>query len=451
MRYLQRVICAAILVSGAGFQSTATADIPGLYYEFVLSLEATKLDNLSLGDDPEVDRLVGEEYELEVALEYSVSDQVYLFLDVALKDETETVKPIGEREAESGLERKQMGVGVTFGNEIESQLKIGRMEFVSRSEWWVWWDEELDAVSLETSSSGVSGLLAFAREQWRESTAVDFIDPEVEDVERIIASLSWEFADDQSLILYYLDQVDKSDSFMEEDLEDYDRIDESDADLTWGGISYLGTFEFESFGELGIELHYSSVRGHETLYEFDDPEGGIAEVEEVEKVRVSGEAQTYLLNWTPAVLEDWSFVVGSARGSGDRNPDDGRDESFRQTGLQGDSEGFGELYQPEISNMTVYTLGAVWEAFDGVEIALLGYDYEQRHASDEVRDASLEIDTNGRDRELGREIDLVVVIEAFDGLELILVAAEFEAGKAYGASEGERSRYASIELEYLFH
>ena len=151
------------------------------------------------------------------------------------------------------------------------------------------------------------------------------------------------------------------------------------------------------------------------------------------------------------MLEDWSFFVGSATGSGDSDPDDGRDESFRQTGLQGDSEGFGELYQPEISNMTVDSIGVVWEAFNGVSIALLGYDYEQRHAAEEVRDASLEADTNGINTELGREIDLVVAFEPYRGLELVLVAAEFEAGKAYGDSEGERSNYVAIELSYVFH
>jgi len=451
MRYLPRVICTAILLGGLCLQSISrAADIPGLYYQFILSLEATKLDNLSLGDDPDLDRLYTEDYEFEIDLEYTINDQAYLFLGVSLIDETETVKPLGEEESLSGLERKQMGVGVFFGEEMSSELKVGRMEFLSRSEWWVWWDEELDAVSLESGFGEVTGMLAIAEEQWRESTAVDFIDPENDDVQRIIASLGWEFAEDQSLILYYLDQSDESDSYMEGDFEDYDRLDESDADLAWSGISYFGEFESDSMGELLIELHYSSVRGDETLYEFGDPDAGSSEVEGVEQARVSGTSQSYLFNWRPALLKDWSFIVGSARGSGDSNPDDGRDESYRQTGLQGDSEGFGELYQPEISNMEVYTVGVVWEAFNGVEIALLGYDYEQSSASEELRDVALEVDTNGVDRELGQEIDLVVVIEAYEGLELVLVAAEFEAGKAYGDYEGETSRYVSVELEYLF-
>ena len=44
----------------------------------------------------------------------------------------------------------------------------------------------------------------------------------------------------------------------------------------------------------------------------------------------------------------------------------------------------------------------------------------------------------------------MLVIGAVDNLELTLIAAEFEAGSAYGDGEGERSRYLSMELEYRF-
>ena len=91
-----------------------------------------------------------------------------------------------------------------------------------------------------------------------------------------------------------------------------------------------------------------------------------------------------------------------------------------------------------------------WETYPGVEIALLAYDYEQRHASDELRDVSIELDTNGVDRDLGHENDLVLTVEAFGGVELTLVVAEFEAGAAYGDREGEHSRFVSFELEYSF-
>ena len=434
----------------AMLSSTMAAENSSLDYSFTLTLENSEIDNLSLGDDPDVDKLTTEDYEIELALEYTVNDNLYFFLVAGLVDETETVKPVRVEEETSGLERKQMGMGVYFGEEIESEFILGRREFVSASEWWIWWEEELDSVSLNSYYGNFSTLVAVADEQWPESTDDDFVDPEIDGVKRLIASLSWEFAPDQSLILYYLDQNDDSDSFDIGEFENFTEIDEGDGDLTWRGISYLGEFEFDKLGEIEVELHLARVSGDETRYEFDDPVDGKSEVVDKSKQRVSGSAQSYLLSWTPVQLEDWSFVVGRARGEGDSNPDDSRDKSYRQNNLQGDSEVFGELYQPEISNLVVQAFGIEWEAYQGVEIALFHYDYEQDEKSDEIFDVSIEVDPTGESRDLGSEIDLVVTIEAYDGVELILVAAEFEAGKAYGSNEGDTSSYFSVEFNYEF-
>ena len=65
-----------------------------LDYSFTISLENSEIDNLSLGDDSRVDKLTVQDYELELALEYTVNDNLYFFLVAGLVDETETVKPV---------------------------------------------------------------------------------------------------------------------------------------------------------------------------------------------------------------------------------------------------------------------------------------------------------------------------------------------------------------------
>jgi len=433
-----------------GFSPAMADENPALDYSFTISLENSEIDNLSLGDDSRVDKLTVQDYELELALEYTVNDNLYFFLVAGLVDETETVKPVDIVDESNGLERKQIGVGVFFGEEIASEFILGRREFVSASEWWIWWDEELDAISLDSAYGNFETLIGVAEEQWKVSTDDDFVDPEIDGIRRFIASLSWEFAEDQSLNFYYLDQDDNSDSHNVGDFEDFDKRDEADGDLSWSGVSYLGEFDLDKLGEIEVELHYSRVRGDETFYEFDDPEGGRSEVIEKGDSHVSAQAESYLLSWSPAQLEDWSFMVGRARGEGDSNPEDNRDESYRQNDLQGDSEVFGELYQPEISNLIVQMFGIEWEAHEGVEIALMYYDYEQDERSDEIADVTIEVDPTGLSSDLGREVDLVVTIEAFDSLELVLIAARFEAGKAYGTYDGETSNLLSFELEYEF-
>ena len=117
---------------------------------------------------------------------------------------------------------------------------------------------------------------------------------------------------------------------------------------------------------------------------------------------------------------------------------------------------YGELFQPEISNLEVQVIGVEWEIYDGIDIALLSYDYEQQKPADEMRDFILELDPSGMSRDLGSELDLVLSVQAYEGLELRLVYAEFEAGKAYddgtpeGDFDGDTARYVSFELGYEF-
>lgn len=434
-----------------------------LEYEFLLIYEATELDSLTLGDEPREDRFQTKEPEFEFGLQYQINDHWYAFFVGSLVDNNETIEPANLVEEESGLERKQIGIGVSFGEEIESDLNIGRVEFVSISESWLWWDEELDAIRLESSYGDIEAMIGFAEEQAREATYQDRIDPEVDDVKRIIASLGWEFFPNQSLHFYYLDQEDDSKSFYDgigsfDDCndgppspacvsEEANKIDEEDADLEWTGISYLGEFDTDAIGELEVELHYARVSGDEVLYEFDDrdPLTGLSEVTNRQENSISASARGFQINWTPAQADDWSFILGRAEGEHD----------FRQTGLQGDADVYGELFQPELANLIVDTVGIEWEINEYIEVALLTYEYEQDRAIDELRDATIDFELNGTSKDIGKEIDLVVTVTAIDDMELKLVVAEFEAGEAYDLEpgrnyKGETSRFWKFELEYEF-
>jgi len=225
---------AIILIGGLPGILPAMADEnSALDYAFTISLDISEIDNLSLGDDPLVDKLIEEDYEFELALEYTVNDNLYLFLVAGLVDETATVKPVNEKDEVKGIERKQMGLGAYFGEEINSEFILGRRKFVSASKWWIWWDEELDSISLDSAYGNFVTLIGVAEEHWKTFTDDDFIDPEIDGIRRIITSLSWEIATDQSLIFYYLDQDDNSDSHNVGEFEDFDKRDEADGDLSW--------------------------------------------------------------------------------------------------------------------------------------------------------------------------------------------------------------------------
>lgn len=296
-------------------------------------------------------------------------------------------------------------------------------------------------------------MIASGSEQQPENTDLDFIDPEEKDIKRLLANLNWEFSPGQQLEFYYLKQNDDSSSQSLSQTLAVNKADESDADLRWVGWQYLGEYQAESMGEFEWMVGYTRLSGDETLYEFADPTGTQTSVEDIQEFDVEASSSEWRFGWTPAALEDWQIIIAQVSGSGDRNLNNFKNTSFRETGLQEDPDGldyYGEVFQPEISNLKINTLGLKYEFEDDIQLALLWHEYRQLQLDTELRDASIELDTNGLNRNLGREIDLVANVEAFDGFEFEFVIAEFKAGKAYGLRKGKTSRYWKVEASYDF-
>lgn len=116
----------------ASWLSAAHADDGDAFdYALQFSIERSAADGITLGDDPTEDRQADEEFEFEFALEYQVNESFYLFFVGAPIDETETIETVGREEDASGLERKEIGAGYFFGEEIPTQLRFGRSEFAA--------------------------------------------------------------------------------------------------------------------------------------------------------------------------------------------------------------------------------------------------------------------------------------------------------------------------------
>jgi alginate production protein len=129
-----------------------------------------------------------------------------------------------------------------------------------------------------------------------------------------------------------------------------------------------------------------------------------------------------------------SLTLGFAFGSGDRDPGDRYDESFRQTGLQ-DNEGdfggaasfkyYGEVLDSELSNLGILTAGIGIRPADQFSLDLVYHYYLQHRASPTLRNAGIDADPAGRSRHLGSEVDFIV------GLAELLDRVEFKAAVGY--------------------
>ncbi len=164
------------------------------------------------------------------------------------------------------------------------------------------------------------------------------------------------------------------------------------------------------------------------------------------------------LLWTPA--EGLITTIAAyAYGSGDRDPDDGIDKQFRQTGLQLNNgwvghggtklKYFGELLKPELSNLAISTLGLRWSLPAEITVEILHHRYRQPVASTTLYAYGLSQSPSGAARSLGQEWDLVVSHRLPNGLRVELNLAQFRPGAAF-QGRIEPLNLAYIDLRYFF-
>ncbi len=121
--------------------------------------------------------------------------------------------------------------------------------------------------------------------------------------------------------------------------------------------------------------------------------------------------------WSPEPLAPWYVMGGFAFGSGDGDPNDGSDGNFRQTGYNDNNDKFGgvtsfryygEVLDPDLTNLTILTLGVGRRFGDDVSVDLVYHRYAQDEALDSLGENGLGADPNGVSKDLGDELDLVI-------------------------------------------
>ena len=152
------------------------------------------------------------------------------------------------------------------------------------------------------------------------------------------------------------------------------------------------------------------------------------------------------------------LILGYAFGSGDSKPDDDRDTAFRQTGLQGNEFAvggltsfryYGEAFDPELANMSIFTAGIGAGTAEGFSLDLVYHAFRQIEKSDELRDSALDAEPTGQSRQLCSEIDIVVGFEDSEDFQVRGFLGYFMAGRAFGAGADD-ALFARIEFEYSF-
>jgi alginate production protein len=299
--------------------------------------------------------------------------------------------------------------------ELGLALQVGRQSFEDSRQWL--YDAELDAVRASYRTQRFSLELAASREAVLDS---DLLNPdEAERADNYILSAGYKLSPDISLGAYGIVR----------DGEERDRP-------IFLGLQSTGTIG----GRLSYWLDAAHVRGREDgsdlsgygidllgAYHFDAP-------------------------LSPHV------ILGYAFGTGDSDPDDDQDDAFRQTGLQGNEVAvggltpfryYGEAFDPELSNLSIFTAGLGARPTPELSADLVYHYYLQDHAADEVRDSALDAEPTGESKRLGSEIDLVLGFEPEDDFRIRGFLGYFMPGRAFDDG-ADAALFARIEAQYEF-
>ncbi|TJZ89873.1 hypothetical protein FA743_17465 [Paracoccus gahaiensis] len=138
------------------------------------------------------------------------------------------------------------------------------------------------------------------------------------------------------------------------------------------------------------------------------------------------------------------LTLGWAQGSGDGDPSDGTDRTYRQTGLQS-NEGrlggfaklkyYGEALDPDLGNLRIATAAVGVTPGEHLSIDLVYHHYRLLEAA-------------GGEAHLGDAIDLVLGFRPTDALEVDAAFGWFSGGD--GDTAPQRAFAGRIEVEYAF-
>jgi alginate production protein len=330
-------------------------------------------------------------------------------------------------------------------------LQIGRQNFEEPRQWW--WDDDLDAVALRYRGSSLSWEWAVARQVAQLDFLRSRIEPEEEGVWRVLSRASWRYQPGHQFDLFFLHHRDLSSTPGVGASIRASREDESDAQLSWGGLRASGKEPVGGFGLLSYWADLGLVAGRELFLEVDDAPHQRKIVSQRQRHKIFGRAVDVGARWATEFAGRPIFTLSYAVGSGDRRLNRGADHGFRQTGLQSNDEEFrtyGELLRPELANLRIPTVAIAFPFMVKSQIEIAYRNFRQLYAAPFLRDARIDAKPTGKRKNIGNEWMLSALIKEWKNFEIEIVGAAFRAGSAYGTASGTMAYSFFTKLSYEF-
>lgn len=205
----------------------------------------------------------------------------------------------------------------------------------------------------------------------------------------------------------------------------------------------VGSYEFTRAFEVGAQVlaRRDRTRKERPVWTFFEVSGRVDQSTRywgnVALRRGQRDDGTRLKGWafdTGVIVRPWdggpSLSASYAIGSGDRTPNDGVDDVFRQTGLEDNEtrlagvkriQTFGELLDPELSNLRVLSLGLGWR-WSAASFDAIHHIYMQDVPRKRATDSNLSLRPTGQYGVFGHELDTVLTMRLRHGIDVSIIS-----------------------------
>lgn len=385
---------------------------PSLLFGAKMQLSFLRRSNRDL-DDGKEDGQSRTEASLDLATKIVPRADIDLFAEARLTDRRLSTDADGRTDHKTEVQLRR-GYLLWRGALFPSiDLQVGRQRFVDSREWI--YDENLDAVRLTFNKDPFS--LEF-------SVSTNLLDPaKPEDrIRNDVVYAAYEPSRSDRFALYWISRNDPG---------------EEKGDPTFLGFSWKG----KGFQNQKYWLDIASVSGRDGA------------------VRLQGYGADFRWSYLFDQSAEPSITLGYAFGSGDPNPLDNVDGNFRQTGLQ-DNQGkfngtvkfkyYGELFDPELSNMRIATVGFGIIPFrkSSLDVVYHSYSlvYSHPKPNNTLRDVGIKKEPSGKSKDLGREVDVIFGWKLSGLIRMEISTAAFIPGKAFPRSDNAYSGEMTVRI-----
>ncbi|MGQ7848433.1 alginate export family protein [Granulosicoccus sp. 3-233] len=406
--------------------------------------------------------------ELEFRRSYRVSQVLVGLVDIDLISEQQKFEGDLQSDVDNRAVLEEYWLQWSGNTDTNTSLRIGRQNITDDEGWW--WDEELDAVTLRGHTERSFHMVGLGRSSDAPRSNPAPRDPELDSIYWLFGHLRIRPSEWTQWDVHLTARQDRSSRHQPARHQTSVNADSSDDGLAWIGLQLRQAhvtnrghrFELQSRGAwMGGTLRTQAVEDDDSPdvespdsdNTDDDDQENQPDVAPVDSVSANAWAFSVWLHWTPQQLSNHTLSLGYSIGSG---TDLGQAEgsgTFRQTGLHSneiDHHYYGEVLDPELSNLRIATIQLRGHIFGSTRYALTHHRYSRDSLHDDTLEAEIDLDLNTGDRRLGHETRLSLEFEPIDGLQTELSIARLITGELMDSGQRESIDRIAVELTYEF-